>query len=93
MMPSLFLLGRLGAFLCTGLALGVAHFLALRANTVLYGARERWGPAATVHVLRMALVAGAWLAVAHFGAGALAATFVGFLVARWAVTLREARSA
>jgi hypothetical protein len=84
---------RIGAFAAVGFALGAAHFLALRTNTALYLAHGRRGRAALLHVLRMMLVAGAWLTLARFEAPALIPAFAGFLGARYAVAARAARTA
>jgi hypothetical protein len=49
----------------------------------MYLTADRRARALGVHAMRMALMAGAWFAVAHAGAVALLAAFTGLLVARW----------
>jgi F1F0 ATPase subunit 2 len=78
-----FLLVRGAIFVAAGLALGFMHFGALRLNGDMYLTADRRARAIGVHAIRMALIAGAWFAVAHAGAEALLAAFTGFLVARW----------
>jgi hypothetical protein len=87
------LLLRIGAFAAVGLGLGAGHFLALRRNMALYLAHGCRGHAALLHVLRLMLVAGAWLALARFEALALIPAFAGFLGARYTVAARAARTA
>lgn len=83
---------RAGIFAVVGFALGTANFLALRRNTELYLARDGRWRAVAIHALRLALLVGAWLVIARFGATAILSAFAGFVASRFAVTARTARA-
>lgn len=86
------LLVRIGLFAVAGLSLGTANFLALRRNTELYLAGDGRGRAVAIHALRLALLVGAWLVVARFGAAAILSAFAGFVASRFVVTAHAARA-
>jgi len=77
---------RLAFFGLIGLLVGVGHLASLHENVRLYmGGRSR--SAAGVHLARLALAVGAWLAIARFGhAAGLLGGFIGFLISRPLVT-------
>lgn len=73
---------RPAIFVTVGALLAAAHFTVLRYNAELYLTGGRCARAIGLHALRTALVVGAWLAIARFGAVALLSAFAGLWIAR-----------
>lgn len=74
-------IGRLAVFGAAGLALGGASLASLRFNTGLYMSGDLWRPIG-LHIVRLAVVAGALVWTAHEGAGPLIAVAAGLVLAR-----------
>lgn len=72
---------RLGAYALAGFILGAASFAILRMNTRLYVASPGWWPA-SMHLLRLIVVAAALFLASRQGAGPLLAVAGGFVAAR-----------
>jgi F1F0 ATPase subunit 2 len=81
------LYGLLG--LAAGLALGLAQFLSLAWNTRLYTERGGAGRAVAAQVLRLAILAAGFAALAQAGAEALLFGLLGLLLARRLVLRRS----
>jgi F1F0 ATPase subunit 2 len=75
-----------------GTALGLAYFACLRRTVDLFASGAGWARPVLLTLLRIAGAAGALALAARFGAPALLAAFLGFLLAR-AIALKGARRA
>jgi len=69
-------------YLALGIALGYAHFRSLRWNLKLYTQHSPTWLSAGTHVLRLLLIAAAFVLVARQGALPLLACLAGLLIAR-----------